>query len=328
MHHPQALREKPIHARFLTEGVAVEDFSIDGKAVTWDDPADPQVAATIPGGTTHALTLGTPIPPKGRVRIRMRWHDDLVADKGWKEVAVDETRYFLAHVFPRITNDSDCNGWDCAPFTLGREFNNDFADFHVEVEGFGSPGLPSGAGSMRLYPVPTGSTKTRSVKAMQLSGFSSNRAGTAGTLPSPAVRIVFGPMAARWRYARRAGAAVEDEGDRPPGRVCAAQRVGDVEDLGIGALGVLADLEHAGLGRVGRLPRRLGPCGTRQQRGECETHCKQHLASDRERHPGDPRGQGPDDRTRHRRDVTPPAGGTAPPRDRSKLLPLNHQRAF
>ena len=87
-----------------------------------------------PGSTTHSLTLGTPVPPGGSVRIRMRWHYDLVADKGWKEGAIDETSYFLAYFFPRVTNYSDYGGWDYAPFTLGREFNNDFADFQVEVD--------------------------------------------------------------------------------------------------------------------------------------------------------------------------------------------------
>jgi hypothetical protein len=38
-----------------------------------------------------------------------------VADKGWKEGAIDETSYFLAYLFPRVTNYSDCGGSDFAP---------------------------------------------------------------------------------------------------------------------------------------------------------------------------------------------------------------------
>jgi hypothetical protein len=133
-HHPAAMREKPADARFLTQGISVEQFSIDGKTVAWNDPADPPAEYNTPGSTVHALTLAAPIPPKGSVRIHMRWHYDLVADKGWKEGVIDETSYFLAYFFPRVTNYSDYCGWDCAPFTLGREFNNDFADFRVEVD--------------------------------------------------------------------------------------------------------------------------------------------------------------------------------------------------
>jgi hypothetical protein len=133
-HHPQALREKPMHDKFLTDGVTVESFEIDGKAMRWDDPADPAARENLPGLTTHAVSLPTPIPARGSARIRMRWHYDLVADKGWKEGAIDETTYFLAYFFPRVTNYNDYGGWDASPFTLGREFNNDFADFDVEVD--------------------------------------------------------------------------------------------------------------------------------------------------------------------------------------------------
>jgi hypothetical protein len=133
-HQAEAMREKPIDPRFLTGGITVEEFSIDGNAVAWDDPANPLAAFNLPGSTIHALQLDKPIPPKSSVRIRMRWHYDLVADSGWKEGAIDETTYFLAYFFPRVTNYSDYNGWDFSPFTLGREFNNDFANFHVEVD--------------------------------------------------------------------------------------------------------------------------------------------------------------------------------------------------
>jgi hypothetical protein len=133
-HQPEAIRDQPGDAKFLTDGITVEAFSIDGKAVAWNDPANPLAVHNAPGSTIHALTLAAPIPPKGSVRIRMRWHYDLAADSGWKEGAIDETTYFLAYFFPRVTNYSDYNGWDYSPFTLGREFNNDFADFRVEVD--------------------------------------------------------------------------------------------------------------------------------------------------------------------------------------------------
>jgi hypothetical protein len=56
------------------------------------------------------------------------------ADKGWKEGAIDDSTFFLAYFFPRVTNYSDDNGWDTRPSRMGREFNNDFADFQVEVD--------------------------------------------------------------------------------------------------------------------------------------------------------------------------------------------------
>jgi hypothetical protein len=133
-HRPEAMREKAVDAQFLTDGVTVDEAIIDGKAITWNDPANPLAEYNLRGTTIYAVPMATPVPPKGQVRIRMRWHYDLVADKGWKEGAIDETTYFLAYFFPRITNYSDYGAWDVSPFTLGREFNNDFADFQVEVD--------------------------------------------------------------------------------------------------------------------------------------------------------------------------------------------------
>jgi len=107
-HRAEAMREKTVDARFMTDGITVEDFSIDGKVIAWNDPANPMAQYNVPGSTILALPLATPIPPKSRVRIRMRWHYDLVADKGWKEGAIDETTYFLA------TSSRASPRWDAA----------------------------------------------------------------------------------------------------------------------------------------------------------------------------------------------------------------------
>ncbi len=132
-HQPEAMREAPISADFMTSGITVEDFSVDGQAVEWNDPKSPFAAINVPGSTIHGISLPKPLPAKGKVTIRMRWHYDLVADKSWKEGVVDKTSFFLAYFFPRITNYSDDSAWDTRLFTMGREFNNDFSDFEVEV---------------------------------------------------------------------------------------------------------------------------------------------------------------------------------------------------
>jgi hypothetical protein len=132
-HNAGAMRDKAIGPEFLTGGVTVEQFSIDGKPVSWDDPNSGFGNVNGPGSTVHGIMLANPIPPKGKVRIAMKWHYELASDGGWKEGAIDDSSYFLAYFFPRVTNYSDFGGWDYSPFTLGREFNNDFADFDVTV---------------------------------------------------------------------------------------------------------------------------------------------------------------------------------------------------
>lgn len=132
-HRPEAMRERPYPAGFLSSGVAVDDVTIDGRPVLWNDPKSPVAPFNPPGSTTHAMLLEKPLAPGASVTIAMRWYYDITADHGWKEGAIDESTYFLAYFFPRVTNYSDYGGWDLAPFTLGREFNNDFADFEVTV---------------------------------------------------------------------------------------------------------------------------------------------------------------------------------------------------
>ncbi|MEO0058202.1 MAG: hypothetical protein RIT17_1678 [Pseudomonadota bacterium] len=133
-HQPEAMRERPYPAGFLNSGVKIEDVTINGKPTVWNDPKSPLAPFNQPGSTTHALLLEQPLAPGASVTITMRWSYDITADHGWKEGAIDDNTYFLAYFFPRVTNYSDYSGWDLAPFTTGREFNNDFADFDVTVD--------------------------------------------------------------------------------------------------------------------------------------------------------------------------------------------------
>jgi len=133
-HRPEAMRERFVKPDFLNGGVTVEDFTINGQPALWNDPKSPVAAYNPVGSTTHALMLPQPLAPGASITMTMRWSYEITADHGWKEGAIDESTYFLAYFFPRVTNYSDYGGWDLAPFTQGREFNNDFADFDVTVD--------------------------------------------------------------------------------------------------------------------------------------------------------------------------------------------------
>ena len=109
-------------------------------------------------------------------------------------------------------------------------------------------------------------------------------------------------------------AAIEDEGHRPLGGVHAFERVGNVEELGIGALGVLADFEHAGGGDVVRQLLRHRTRRGCEQEGEPEGKREQPSACDRNAHFPHPSFQSW---------AVPQYGLTAQPRTRRKPRPAS-----
>ncbi len=132
-HRPEAMREVPIDGKFLTSGIQIDEFRVNGKIQKWDDPKNPFSANNFPGSTIHEIALEKPLPPNTSITFSIRWHYDITVQAGWKEGAIDNTTYFLGYFYPRVTVYNDTNGWDYVPFTMGREFNNDYTDYSFEV---------------------------------------------------------------------------------------------------------------------------------------------------------------------------------------------------
>ena len=133
VHMPEAMREKPRDAEFLTSGIQIDEFRINGEVKAWNTPGSPFAGVNVPGSTIHQIALDPPLPPKASITFSIRWNYDLTVEGGWKEGAIDDTTFFLAYFYPRVTVYNDTDGWDDRPFTLGREFNNDFNDYTFEV---------------------------------------------------------------------------------------------------------------------------------------------------------------------------------------------------
>ncbi|MBW4467105.1 MAG: M1 family metallopeptidase [Pegethrix bostrychoides GSE-TBD4-15B] len=133
-HMPEAMREVPVDQKFLTSGIQIDEFRVNGKVQKWDDPKNPFPANNFPGSTIHEIALDPPLPPHAAIIFSIRWHYDITVQAGWKEGAIDDTTYFLGYFYPRVSVYNDTNGWDYVPFTMGREFNNDYADYNFEVK--------------------------------------------------------------------------------------------------------------------------------------------------------------------------------------------------
>lgn len=130
---PEAQREENVTPDFLTPGVTIDAFSINGEETPW---------SPVPGSgdTYKVINLPMPLVPEESVTLAFDWHYDL-ATQTKHEGAVDPTTFFLAYFFPRITSHNDTDvasalaGFDTEEFTYrsGRERFDDFADFTVSV---------------------------------------------------------------------------------------------------------------------------------------------------------------------------------------------------
>ena len=125
IHKPGAARAGNAGDDYLTSGVHVDAFTVNGQKATW--PPDANVF------TSQAVTLPAPLMPHDSVRLAFDWHYDMSRRSG-REGAIDSTTFFLAYFYPRVAVYDDYNGWDTWSFNDGLEFYSDFNDYDVTVK--------------------------------------------------------------------------------------------------------------------------------------------------------------------------------------------------
>ncbi len=123
-HRPGAARGAGTTKAFLTSGVHIDGFSVNGKAQQWDD--NPRYF------TQEPVRLPSALQPHDSVELGFKWHYD-VSERPGREGMVDSTTYFLAYFYPRVAVYDDTHGWDMMEHT-GHEFYNDFNDYDVSVQ--------------------------------------------------------------------------------------------------------------------------------------------------------------------------------------------------
>jgi hypothetical protein len=124
IHKPGAPRAFPAAEDYLTSGVHIDAFSVNGHAQPWDD--NPFFY------TWHPFHLSQPLLPHDSVRLSFDWHYQ-ISLKSNREGMIDSTTYFLAYFYPRVAVFDDYNGWDRMTFTDLQEFYSDFNDYTVTV---------------------------------------------------------------------------------------------------------------------------------------------------------------------------------------------------
>lgn len=132
---PQAIREENVTPDFLTDGIQIDEFSVNGQVM----PFTPLGA--LPFETVKFIPLAQPLLPGASAVFTFKWRYDLGLQYN-RDGVFDPTTFFIAYFFPRIATYSDTDvslnalpGWDFEEYTYvsGRELNNDFADFNFSV---------------------------------------------------------------------------------------------------------------------------------------------------------------------------------------------------
>ncbi len=124
IHKAGAPRDGGTSADYLTSGIHIDSFIVNGKSQPW------------PGGgreyTQQPVRLQTPLLPHDSVRLSFTWTYPISRQSG-REGMIDSTTYFLAYFYPRVAVYDDYAGWDNVPFTDGKEFYSDFNDYKVSI---------------------------------------------------------------------------------------------------------------------------------------------------------------------------------------------------
>jgi Peptidase family M1 domain len=124
IHKPGAPRDGGASDDYLTTGIHVDRFAVNGTAAAWQD--DPRFF------TWRPVTLPAPLMPHDSVRLAFDWHYEISREAG-REGMLDSTTWYLAYFYPRVAVYDDYNGWDTMDFTDLQEFYSDFNDYDVTI---------------------------------------------------------------------------------------------------------------------------------------------------------------------------------------------------
>ncbi len=124
IHRPGAARLRGTGEDYLTEGIQIDTFKVDGKAKNWNNKRASR--------TNQGIALFKPLLPHDSVKLDIAWHFQL-AKGGGREGAIDSTSFYLAYFYPRVAVYDDYNGWDGIEFVDAMEFYNDFNDYTLNV---------------------------------------------------------------------------------------------------------------------------------------------------------------------------------------------------
>ncbi|KFF04222.1 M1 family metallopeptidase [Flavobacterium reichenbachii] len=124
LHKPSSPRGSAVSSDFLSEGLTITSLKIENEVYKEDARS---------WGTVGTVKLKKPLLPNSKTTINIDWNYPLSIESG-REGQIDETTFFAAYSYPRISVYDDYNGWDLLPHTDRQEFYNDFNDYKFSVK--------------------------------------------------------------------------------------------------------------------------------------------------------------------------------------------------
>jgi hypothetical protein len=124
LHKPTSPRGGAVSEDFLSSGLNITSFSVDGETYQVDSKN---------WGTVGNVKLNKPLLPKSKITVKIDWDYPLSKESG-REGQIDPNSFFVAYSYPRISVFDDYNGWDRIPHTDRAEFYNDFNDYEFSIK--------------------------------------------------------------------------------------------------------------------------------------------------------------------------------------------------
>ena len=124
LHKPSSPRSGSVSDDFLSNGLTITSLKV-ADVVYKEDARS--------WGTVGNVKLKKAIAPHSKITINIDWNYPLSKESG-REGQIDETTFFVAYSYPRVSVFDDYNGWDRLAHTDRQEFYNDFNDYVYSVK--------------------------------------------------------------------------------------------------------------------------------------------------------------------------------------------------
>jgi hypothetical protein len=124
LHKPSSPRGGSVSDDFLSNGLTITSLKINGEVYKEDARK---------WGTVGNVKMKNPLAPKSKATLEIDWNYPLSKESG-REGQVDETTFYVAYSYPRVSVFDDYNWWDRLPHTDRQEFYNDFNDYNYTVK--------------------------------------------------------------------------------------------------------------------------------------------------------------------------------------------------